>query len=200
MKQEKNYNIGLDIGVGSVGWCVTDDENNIIKKNNKHMWGARIFPEADTAAERRNFRSNRRRLERRKERIKILKSLILEDMEKEYPNFFPMLSESANVDEDKKISESIFGKKYNLFSEENYTDQNYYYQFPTIYHLRNYLINTEEKVDIRLVYLAMHHIIKYRGNFLHETNFADNSTEIDEKLKEIQDFLIERNIKLQKMI
>ncbi|MDD4761103.1 MAG: type II CRISPR RNA-guided endonuclease Cas9, partial [Bacteroidaceae bacterium] len=40
--------------------------------------------------------------------------------------------------------------------------------FPSIYHLRNHLVKTNEKVDIRLVYLAIHHIIKYRGNFLFE--------------------------------
>lgn len=197
MKQEKNYNIGLDIGVGSVGWCVTDEESNILKKGNKHMWGSRIFNEASTAADRRGFRSARRRLERRKERIKILQSLMLDDMEKEYPNFFLMLKETSSVNEDKTLSELILGKKYNLFSEKDFTDQNYYHQFPTIYHLRSYLVNTKEKVDIRLVYLALHHIIKYRGNFLHETNFAENSTEIDEMLQEMNSFLSERNIILQ---
>ena len=197
MNFEKNYNIGLDIGVGSVGWCVTDDENNILKKGNKHMWGARIFNEASTAANRRTFRSSRRRLERRKERIKILQSLMLDDMEKEYPNFFPMLKETSNVYEDKKISELIFGKKYNLFSENGFTDESFYDRFPTIYHLRNYLINETEKVDIRLVYLALHHIIKYRGNFLHETNFAENSTEIDEQLDTMNLFLSEKNIYLK---
>lgn len=46
MKNEKNYNVALDIGVASVGWCVTDDESNILKKGNKNMWGSRIFEEA----------------------------------------------------------------------------------------------------------------------------------------------------------
>ena len=197
MKTEKNYNIGLDIGVGSVGWCVTDEENNLLKKGNKHMWGSRIFNEANTAATRRGFRSARRRLERRKERIKILQSLMLDDVEKEYPNFFPMLKETSNVEEDKTFAELISNKKYNLFSEEKFTDKKYYSEFPTIYHLRNYLINKKEKVDIRLVYLAIHHIIKYRGNFLHETNFAENSTEIDGELKEINLYLEERNILLK---
>ena len=197
MKQEKNYNIGLDIGVGSVGWCVTDDENNILKKGNKHMWGSRIFNEASTAADRRGFRSNRRRIERREERIKILQSLMLDDMEKEYPNFFPMLKETSSVEEDKNLSELILGRKYNLFSENDFTDKNFYSRFPTIYHLRNYLVNVTEKVDVRLVYLAIHHIIKYRGNFLHETNFADNSSEIDEELNEMNLFLSERNVFLK---
>ena len=51
--------------MGSIGWCVTDDENNILKRKNKNMWGSRIFNEASTAADRRGFRSTRRRLERR---------------------------------------------------------------------------------------------------------------------------------------
>ena len=104
------------------------------------MWGSRIFNEANTAADRRMFRSARRRIERRKERIKILQSLLLDDMEKEYPNFFPMIKETSYVEEDKTISELIFGKKYNLFSEENFTNKKYYDNFPTIYHLRNYLL------------------------------------------------------------
>ena len=189
MKNKKNYNIGLDIGVASVGWCVTDFDNNIIKKGNKNMWGSRIFEEAQTAANRRNFRSSKRRLLRRKERINMLQSIINEDMEKEYPNFFPMLKESSLDWEEKNIAGVIDGKKYNLFAEENNTDRNYYAKFPTIYHLRNYLVNTTEKVDIRLVYLALHHIIKYRGNFLYEGDFAQNSSDIDIKIEKLLNFL-----------
>lgn len=197
MKKEKNYNIGLDIGVASVGWCVTDEDNNILKKGKKHMWGSRIFTEANGASVRRNFRSNRRRIERRKERINILQSLLLDDMEKYYPNFFPMLKESSNVIEDKNYSLDLFGKKYNLFSENDYTDQNYFKQFPTIYHLRNYLVNTDEKVDLRLVYLAIHHIIKYRGNFLYDTNFITDSLQINEKINIVNNFLEENGVTLK---
>ena len=88
MQNTKKYNVGLDIGVGSVGWCVTDENGNMIKRNGKNMWGSRIFNEAKTAKETRIFRSNRRRIYRRKERINILQSLIYDDMEKENPNFF----------------------------------------------------------------------------------------------------------------
>lgn len=197
MKNEKKYDIGLDIGVGSVGWCVTDENNNIIKHNGKNMWGSRIFDEASTAKERRTFRTAKRRLNRRKERINILQSLMIDDMEKEYPNFFQILRETANNYEEKTISESILGIKYNFFSEINMTDCSYYKKFPTIYHLRNYLINTNKEVDIRLVYLAIHHIIKYRGNFLYDGNFSENSNEINKKLEEILEFLNENyNISL----
>lgn len=191
MKNVKNYDIGLDIGVGSVGWCVTDENSNIIKRNGKNMWGSRIFDEASTAQERRTFRSAKRRLNRRKERINILQSLMLDDMEIEHPNFFQMLRESSFDDEDKIASTRILGEKYNLFSDDKLTDAKYYNQFPTIYHLRNYLINTKEKVDLRLVYLAIHHIIKYRGNFLHEGDFSENTNEVSNKLDIILNYLRE---------
>ena len=65
----ENYNIGLDIGVGSVGWAVTDFDNNLLKYKGKNMWGARLFNEAQTAKDTRVLRCSRRRLERRRERI-----------------------------------------------------------------------------------------------------------------------------------
>ena len=189
MKSLETYNIGLDIGVGSVGWCVTDDNSNILKKGKKHTWGAHIFEEANTAKDRRMYRGAKRRLTRRKERINILQSLLLEDLEKEYPNFLPLLRESSLTFDDKTKSESILGVKYNLFSDKNMTDETYYDQFPTIYHLRKYLMDTKEKVDIRLVYLAIHHIIKYRGNFLYEGDFAENTSEVKENLQNLLEWL-----------
>lgn len=213
MKKRENYNIGLDIGVASVGWCVTDENNNILKKNGKNMWGSRLFEEAKTAQERRGFRSAKRRLDRRKERINILKSLIQEDMEREFPNFFQMLEETSLDSEDKITSQSVLGIKYNLFSTSNMTDKTYFDKFPTIYHLRDHLVKSTEKEDLRLVYLALHHIIKYRGNFLYDGDFSENTKEIMLQLqmvlkylkddfeielkvekKEILDILIQKNL------
>ena len=37
------YNIGLDIGTNSVGWAVTDLENNILKYNNIRIVLVKIF-------------------------------------------------------------------------------------------------------------------------------------------------------------
>ncbi len=185
---EKNleYNIGLDIGTNSVGWAVTDLNNNLLKHKNRNMWGARIFEEGKTAQSTRVFRGTRRRLERRKERIKILQSLLLEDMEKEYPNFFPMLQETYKVQEEKSEN-----RKYNLFSDVNMNDMNYYKKYPTIYHLRNELVENKEKYDIRLVYLAIHHIIKYRGNFLYDSDLEASNENILEEIKQINKYLDE---------
>lgn len=188
LKKLIDYNIGLDIGTNSVGWAVTDFDNNILKHGNKNMWGARLFNEGDTAEQTRTFRGTRRRIERRKERINILQSLLLSDMEREYPNFFPMLRETSKVKEEKK-EESLNGKKYNLFSELKFSDATYYAKYPTIYHLRRALIENNEKHDFRLVYLAIHHIIKYRGNFLYEGNLKNNSNEILESIDELLNFI-----------
>lgn len=184
----KEYNIGLDIGVASVGWCVTDIDGNLIKNGNRNLWGARLFSEANTAAQTRAFRSSRRRNERRKKRIDILQSILKDDIDREYPNFLPLLRETSLTFEDKKIASEINGKKLNIFTNEKYTDMDYYREFPTIYHLRNYLVETKSKVDIRLVYLALHHIIKYRGNFLYDGDF-NSSEEISEEIKSVIDYL-----------
>lgn len=164
------YNIGLDIGTNSVGWAVTDLENNILKYKNRNMWGARLFDEGTTAAQTRTFRGTRRRIERRRERIKILQSLLLDDMEKDYPNFFHILNETSKIEKE---------NKYNLFSELDFSDKDYYKKYPTIYHLRKELMEKNECFDFRLVYLAIHHIIKYRGNFLYEGELKNNNDEID---------------------
>ena len=63
------YFIGLDIGTDSVGWAVTDTAYRVQKKNGKALWGVRLFDEAQPAADRRAFRTARRRYERRKQRI-----------------------------------------------------------------------------------------------------------------------------------
>ncbi len=107
-----------------------------------------------------------------------------------------MLRESSLDFEDKLISKKIDGVKYNLFADEKYTDKNYYNKYPTIYHLRKYLVESTEKEDIRLVYLALHHIIKYRGNFLYEGDLAENTSEIRERIGMVINFLNENGVSL----
>ena len=49
MSNLKEYNIGLDIGVASVGWAITDENGELVKRQNKNLWGSRIFSEANVA-------------------------------------------------------------------------------------------------------------------------------------------------------
>nr|WP_263849461.1 type II CRISPR RNA-guided endonuclease Cas9 [Lacticaseibacillus saniviri] len=53
------------------------------------------------------------------------------------------------------------------------SDQEFHAKYPTIYHLRYQLMHEKRQFDVREIYLAMHHIIKYRGHFLIEDG-ADN--------------------------
>ena len=67
--------LGLDLGTDSVGWCATDENGKIIKVQGKSLWGYRGFEEATDASERRMNRSNRRRLNRRKQRLSLLRNI-----------------------------------------------------------------------------------------------------------------------------
>ena len=164
----KKYYLGLDIGTNSVGWAVTDENYNLYKYAGKRMWGIRLFEAADTAAERRMKRSNRRRLSRKKQRIDLLQELFSEEIVKKDLTFFIRLNESRLHFEDKST-----GEKYPLFVDKEYTDIDYHKQYPTMYHLRKELIENPEPHDIRLVYLACHHILKNRGHFLINGSISD---------------------------
>lgn len=174
----KKYNIGLDIGTTSVGWAVVDDDNyKIIKKGNKALWGVRLFEEASTAVDRRGFRSTRRRYDRRRNRIKLLQEEFKEEINKIDSNFYKKLQESKYNDKDS------YNKAIHLNKEEKIAIKTYNEKYKTIYHLRNRLITDPSKEDIRLVYLAIHHLIKYRGNFLYgNSSFNVNNLNMKEKL------------------
>lgn len=164
------YYIGVDIGTNSVGWAVIDENGYLLNKGKHHLWGSRLFDQAQTAQNRRNYRSSRRRYNKRKERIRLLQ-MIMSDMVLEVdPSFFIRLEKTTFLDkEDKKaILKDNYKMNYNLFCDEDYNDKDYFKVYPTIYHLRKKLCESDEKADPRLIYLALHHIVKYRGNFLYE--------------------------------
>ena len=164
MKQP--YSIGLDIGTNSVGWAVINEGFDLCKYKHQNMWGAHLFDEAQKAATRRSFRSLRRRLARRKRRITLLQQIFDDEIQKVDPHFYLRLSESMLHVGDKSSTLELDANI--LFADHSFTDKSYREKYPTIYHLRSSLFHDSEKQDIRLVYLALHHLIKYRGNFLIE--------------------------------
>jgi len=184
-KKLKPYNIGLDIGTSSVGWAVVEEETNkIMKKQNKALWGVRLwevksFNNATPAESRRMFRGSRRRYDRRRKRLKLLRKIFEEEMNKIDPTFFTKLKESAYQEDDDR------NKTIKQTSKDKLSIQKYYKKYPTIYHVRQAVMNGTE-TDIRLVYLAIHHIIKYRGNFLYtQESFNINNLNIQNKLQSI---------------
>lgn len=187
----KPYSIGLDIGTNSVGWAVITDDYKVPSKKmkvlgntskkyvKKNLLGALLFESGITAEGRRLKRTARRRYTRRRNRILYLQEIFSTEMTKIDESFFQRLDDSFLVPDDKRDSKyPIFG---NLVKEKSYHEE-----FPTIYHLRKYLADSSKKADLRLVYLALAHMIKYRGHFLIEGEFNSKNNDIQ---KNFQDFL-----------
>ena len=186
---KKPYSIGLDIGTNSVGWAVIADDYKVPAKKmkvlgntnkttiKKNLIGALLFDAGNTAADRRLKRTARRRYTRRRNRILYLQEIFATEMNKVDESFFHRLDDSFLVPEDKR------GSKYPIFGtlEE---EKEYHKQFPTIYHLRKSLADSKEKADLRLIYLALAHIIKYRGHFLYEDTFDIKNNDIQKIFNE----------------
>ena len=186
---KKPYSIGLDIGTNSVGWAIITDDYKVPAKKmkvlgntnkttiKKNLIGALLFDAGNTAADRRLKRTARRRYTRRRNRILYLQEIFATEMNKVDESFFHRLDDSFLVPEDKR------GSKYPIFGtlEE---EKEYHKQFPTIYHLRKSLADSKEKADLRLIYLALAHIIKYRGHFLYEDTFDIKNNDIQKIFNE----------------
>lgn len=178
----KDYYLGLDLGTDSIGWAVTDEQYNIPKFKGNSMWGIRLLESGETAVERRTFRGARRRLDRSKFRQNCLEMLFNKEISKKDVAFFQRIKDSAFYDGDKSVN-----GKFSLFNDFDYNDRNYHFNYPTVYHLRKELIENDSEHDVRLVYLAISHIIKNRGHFLFDSDIFgsggnSNFSEIWEEL------------------
>jgi len=190
-KKEKvysEYGIGLDIGTNSVGWVVVDLQGKLIRVRGKMGIGVRLFKEGQHASKRRSFRASRRRLKRVKWRLRLLRELFDKDVVAVDPGFFVRQKYSGvspNDSHNHGVEKTIFNDR---------TDHDFYEKYPTIYHLRHDLMVSKdglskngEPFDIREIYLAIHHIVKHRGNFLRvsEENFKPTKINLDSNLENI---------------
>ncbi|WP_261087633.1 type II CRISPR RNA-guided endonuclease Cas9 [Streptococcus mitis] len=185
----KPYSIGLDIGTNSVGWAVITDDYKVPSKKmkvlgntdkhfiKKNLIGALLFDEGTTAEDRRLKRTARRRYTRRKNRLRYLQEIFSKEMSKVDSSFFHRLDDSFLVPEDKR------GSKYPIFATL-VEEKEYHKKFPTIYHLKKHLADSKEKTDLRLIYLALAHMIKYRGHFLYEESFDIKNNDIQKIFSE----------------
>ncbi|MBZ2065786.1 type II CRISPR RNA-guided endonuclease Cas9 [Streptococcus sanguinis] len=186
---KKPYSIGLDIGTNSVGWAVVTDDYKVPAKKmrvfgdtdrshiKKNLLGALLFDDGNTAESRRLKRTARRRYTRRRNRILYLQEIFTESMNEIDESFFHRLDDSFLVPEDKRRS------KYPIFATLA-EEKEYHKKFPTIYHLRKQLADSKEKADLRLIYLALAHMIKYRGHFLYEESFDIKNNDIQKIFNE----------------
>lgn len=182
------YSIGLDIGVSSVGWAVLTDDFRIPKYNDRYAMGVREFESAETAEERRLHRGARRRYNRRIKRIQLLQqtldALFANDI-----GFFMQTDENekhfwrnSNHFDNRTLSETLK----NLGKNPR--------KYPTIYHLRYALLTEKRQFHPRLIYLALHHLVKFRGHFLNENmdwNRKESSDSIYHQLRKYFEVLKE---------
>lgn len=181
---KNDYFVGFDIGTDSIGMAVTDINYNLIKHKGKTMWFVKLFDEGLTAAERRAFRSSTRRTARKRERINLLQMLFNKAISEKDIAFFQRLKESNLYEDDKTV-----GTPYAFFSDSNYTDKDFHTCYPTIYHLRKELIDNPNQHDVRLVYLALHHLIKHRGHFLFDSLEAIGANDFKSIFRDLQTYL-----------
>lgn len=202
---KKPYTISIDIGTGSVGYAVVNSDYKVPSKKmrvlgntpkthmKKNLLGVLLFDQGQVAADRRKARVTRRRFTRRRNRLRYLQEIFASEMTQVDPNFFYRLRDSFLRPTDKQVEKHpIFGTL-----EEEVA---YHEQFPTIYHLRQHLAENSDKADLRLIYLALAHIIKYRGHFLDEgeVEIHDNSVaDLFEEFLGVYNDLHEKNLVLQ---
>lgn len=166
----KPYILSLDIGTGSVGYACMDKGFNVLKYHDKDALGVYLFDGALTAQERRQFRTSRRRKNRRIKRLGLLQELLAPLVQN--PNFYQFQRQFAwkndNMDfKNKSLSE--------VLSFLGYESKKY----PTIYHLQEALLLKDEKFDPELIYMALYHLVKYRGHFLFDHLKIENLTNND---------------------
>ena len=135
----KEFTLGLDIGIGSVGWALIDQEEGKLID-----MGVRLFEEAKPAADPRKNRSARRTLRRKKWRKQQLKDAF---------DDFGILSKT-------EINKEGF-LSFTTDTEEIPRPQD-----ETVHHLRQRAIR--EKVTKRELFLALYNICGTRGHFLLE--------------------------------
>lgn len=166
MTQE--YYLGLDMGTSSLGWAVTDADYNLLRAKGKDLWGVRLFNEANSSAERRLFRTSRRRRQREQVRIGYLRAFFANEINKIDEGFYQRLDDSKYHIEDKNDKQP-----FTLFAGTEFNDKDYYLNYPTIFHLRKELIESTEPHDVRLIFLAILNMFKHRGHFLN-TNLSED--------------------------
>lgn len=167
MKSE-NYYIGLDIGTDSVGYAVTDTspQYGLMKFSGEPMWGVTLFDTADLCKSRRMHRTERRRIDRKQQRITLLRELFAEPVSQVDAGFYNRITESALLRIDA-------GEPFCLFNDPSYTDSDYHKEYPTIHHLIVELMESNAPHDVRLVYIACAWLIAHRGHFLSDISIEN---------------------------
>ena len=178
--KREDYYVGLDMGTGSLGGAVTDTQYHLLKVKGKDFWFVREYETAKSQLDRRTHRIAKRRLQRHKARIGLIRSYFAEDILKHDPLFYIRQDNSKYYQEDK---DARLTTKDSLFADPGYGDKEYHdvKEYPTIFHLRQALLRDQIKDEerySRFLYLAIINMFEHRGHFLLNTDSGDVNFEM----------------------
>ena len=191
MENTEDYFLGLDIGTNSVGYAVTDNRYRVLKYKGEPMWGSHLFDEALQCAERRGYRTARRRLDRRQQRVHLVDEIFAPYVTEIDKDFYVRKQSSELYGSDKKTSDP-----YLYFNDTGFNDSDYHNEYKTIHHLIMDLINDKDsKFDLRLINIAIDWLVAHRGHFLRDINVnnVDSFKEIDSIYKDLKEFFESEN-------
>lgn len=198
----KDYFLGLSVSNGKIGYAAVDHNNDLVRvpanhrlgiSKSKLALGLANFEPGQPAQERRVFRTGRRGTSRTKMRVRYWKKIFEPEIVKETGDdeFFERMEKSwmSPLDERKKIPTGAAVK----ITEDTYK------HFPTVYHLRKWLMETNEKADLRYIAMAVHNIIVYPGNFLSKlppSSYASSKLNVKEEIEAINEAMADLNAKI----
>lgn len=171
-KLDKEYTVGLDIGVANNGYVAIDEDFNIIKHRHRHEIGVAEFKKAQTAEGRRTSRGSRRRYQHQKWRLKQLKKYF-------WPHFVEVMGEQETAEYFNAFRDSWISSNDDLRKGKRKAFNSEISKFPTRYHAAVALINDNSEVPsdpkrrLKLIYEVIHPMVKYRGNFLRKEKVDD---------------------------
>ena len=84
----EKYFLGLDIGTDSIGFAVTDERYRIPKFKGEPVWGVHLFDPVNENSVRRGFRTSRRRLDRRQQRVSLVQELLCKAVVEVDPDYY----------------------------------------------------------------------------------------------------------------
>ena len=144
--KREDYYVGLDMGTGSLGGAVTDTQYHLLKVKGKDFWFVREYETAKSQLDRRTHRIAKRRLQRHKARIGLIRSYVAEDVLKRDPLFYIRQDNSKYYQEDKEVRLTT---KDSIFADPGYGDKEYHddKEYPTIFHLRQALLRDQIKYE-----------------------------------------------------
>ena len=185
--KREDYYVGLDMGTGSLGGAVTDTQYHLLKVKGKDFWFVREYETAKSQLDRRTHRIAKRRLQRHKARIGLIRSYFAEDVLKRDPLFYIRQDNSKYYQEDKDVRLTT---KDSIFADSGYGDKEYHddKEYPTIFHLRQALLRDQIKDEerySRFLYLAIINMFEHRGHFLLNTESSDLNADMIKDVGEL---------------